>query len=148
MPLRGEYAPGTAGWARRQAERFEESGGTKAATIGSRPVVVITSVGAVTGSLRKTALMRVERAGEYAVVASNGGSARDPAWVSNLRREPHVELQDGAEKRDFRAHLATGRERREWWDRAVKVWPSYAGFQKRTKREIPVFVLEPLARGS
>jgi deazaflavin-dependent oxidoreductase (nitroreductase family) len=93
MPLDGEYAPGTAAWARRQAERFEESGGTKAGTIGGRPIVVITSVGASTGKLRKTALMRVEHGGEYAVVASNGGSSKDPAWVANLRKQPHVELQ-------------------------------------------------------
>src|SRR5688500_13691485 len=115
MPLRGEYEPGTAGWARGQAERFEASGGTKAATLGSRPIIVLTSVGARSGKLRKTALMRVEHDGEYAVVASNGGSSRHPQWVANLRKESHVELQDGAVKRDYTAREVDGDEKAAWW---------------------------------
>jgi deazaflavin-dependent oxidoreductase (nitroreductase family) len=143
VPLHGDYAPGTAAWAGRQAERFEKSGGAKAATLGGRPIVVLTSVGAVTGSLRKTALMRVEHGGEYAVVASNGGSARDPAWAANLRREPHVELQDGPTRRDYTAHEVEGEARRIWWERAVEAFPQYGRYQARTRRRIPLFVLTP-----
>jgi deazaflavin-dependent oxidoreductase (nitroreductase family) len=143
MPLRGDYAPGTSGWARRQAERFEASGGTKAATLGSRPIVVVTSVGARTGSLRKTALMRVENEGRYLAVASDGGARRDPDWVRNLRADPHVEVQDGAVRRDYTAREPEGDERETWWARAVEAFPNYAAYQARTKRLIPVFVLEP-----
>jgi F420H(2)-dependent quinone reductase len=143
MPLRGEYAPGTSGWARRQAERFEASGGTKAATLGSRPIIVLTSVGARSGKLRKTALMRVEHEGEYAVVASNGGSSRHPQWVANLRKEPHVELQDGPVKRDYTAREVEGDEKAAWWERSVEAFPQYARYQAKTKRRIPVFVLAP-----
>ena len=63
MPLQGEYAPGTAAWARKQAEHYEASGGAQAADLRGRPVIVLTSVGARTGKLRKTALMRVEHEG-------------------------------------------------------------------------------------
>jgi deazaflavin-dependent oxidoreductase (nitroreductase family) len=143
MPLRGEYAPGTADWARRQAERFEASDGAKGGTLGGRPIVVLTSVGARTGKLRKTALMRVEHEGRYLVVASNGGSRRDPAWVANLRSNPQVELQDGAVRDDFTAREPVGSERDAWWQRAVAAFPTYASYQSRTKRVIPVFVLEP-----
>ena len=143
MPLRGEYAPGTADWARRQAERFEESGGTTAGTLGRRPIVVLTSVGAKTGRLRKTALMRVEHGGRYAAAASLGGAARNPHWVRTLREHPRVELQDGEVRRDYTAREVEGDERASWWERAVQAYPPYAGYQKRTKRKIPVFVLEP-----
>ena len=145
MPLKGEYAPGTWDWARRQAEQYEASGGAKSSSIGGRPVVILTSVGAKTGKLRKTALMRVEHDGVYAAVGSKGGSAKHPRWYFNLLANPEVELQDGDVKRDYRARKVEGREKATWWARAVKAYPGYASYQQRTAREIPVFVLEPTA---
>jgi F420H(2)-dependent quinone reductase len=147
MPLTGEYAPGTSAWARKQAETYEESGGTKAATLSGKPIIVLTSVGAKTGKLRKTALMRVEHDGAYAVVASRGGAAKNPTWYHNLKKNPHVELQDGETTRDYRAREVTGDEKATWWKRALEVWPAYADYQKKTKRQIPVFVLEPMPEG-
>ncbi|HEY6570689.1 MAG TPA: nitroreductase family deazaflavin-dependent oxidoreductase [Candidatus Limnocylindrales bacterium] len=145
MPLSGDYAPGTARWARDQAERYEKSGGATAGDLRGRPIIVLTSVGAKTGKLRKTALMRVEHDGVYAVVASLGGAPRHPVWYYNLRKQPHVELQDGEAKLDFRAREVTGDEKATWWARAVEAWPDYAKYQARTERQIPVFVLEPMA---
>lgn len=144
MPLTGEYAPSTADWARKQAERYEETNGETAGSVRGRPVIVLTSIGAKTGRLRKTALMRVERDGVYAVVASLGGATRNPVWYYNLKANPHVELQDRATKRDYTAREVTGAEKAVWWERAVEAYPDYANYQARTRREIPVFVLEPL----
>jgi deazaflavin-dependent oxidoreductase (nitroreductase family) len=144
MPLTGEYAPSTADWARKQAERYEETNGETAGSLRGRPVIVLTSIGAKTGRLRKTALMRVERDGVYAVVASLGGAARNPVWYYNLKANPQVELQDRATKRDYTAREVTGAEKAVWWERAVEAYPDYANYQARTRREIPVFVLEPL----
>jgi deazaflavin-dependent oxidoreductase (nitroreductase family) len=144
MPLTGEYEPSTAGWARKQAERYESSGGEEAGDLRGRPIIVLTSVGAKTGKLRKTALMRVEHDGRYAVVASLGGAARNPVWYYNLKKDPHVELQDGAITRDYMAREVLGEEKAVWWDRAVETWPDYAKYQTRTDRQIPVFVLEPV----
>lgn len=141
MPLEGEYAPGKATWARKQVELYESSGGTEGTTLHGRPVVVLTSVGAKTGKLRKTALMRVEHDGEYAVVASLGGAPKHPVWYYNLRSNPQVELQDETEKHDYTAREVSGEERDVWWERAVKAFPPYAGYQKKTSRLIPVFVL-------
>jgi deazaflavin-dependent oxidoreductase (nitroreductase family) len=141
MPLSGEYAPSTSGWARKQAETYEATGGAKAGDLQGRPVIVLTSVGAKTGLLRKTALMRVEHEGEYAVVGSLGGSPKNPVWVHNLRASPLVELQDGAEKHDYVAREVSGDERAQWWERAVEAFPTYAAYQKKTDRVIPVFVL-------
>ena len=144
MPLQGEYEPSTADWAREQAERFEASGGTEAAELRGRPIILLTSVGAKSGKLRKTPLMRVEHAGEYAVVASLGGAPKHPVWYFNLVAHPHVELQDGPVKRDYTAREVAGAERDEWWQRAVAAWPDYAEYQKKTDRQIPVFVLTPI----
>ena len=145
MPLEGDYAPGRAAWARKQAEQYEASGGTEAADLRGRPVIVLTSVGARTGKLRKTALMRVEHDGVYAVVASLGGAPKHPVWYWNLVKNPHVELQDGAVTRDYLAREVTGDEKATWWARAVEAWPDYARYQTKTERQIPVFVLEPIA---
>jgi deazaflavin-dependent oxidoreductase (nitroreductase family) len=141
MPLAGEYEPSTSGWARKQVERYEASGGTEATTLQGRPVVVLTTIGAKSGKLRKTPLMRVEHGGEYAVVASLGGAPRHPVWYYNVRANPHVELQDRTEKHDYTAREVSGDEKREWWERAVAAYPPYADYQKKTTREIPVFVL-------
>jgi deazaflavin-dependent oxidoreductase (nitroreductase family) len=142
MPLEGEYQPSTAGWARTQAEKYEATDGREANDLRGRPVIILTSVGAKTGNLRKTALMRVEHDGDYAVVASLGGAPQHPVWYYNLKKQPHVELQDLAEKHDYLAREVTGDEKALWWERAVATWPAYASYQEKTDREIPVFVLE------
>jgi deazaflavin-dependent oxidoreductase (nitroreductase family) len=144
MPLTGEYEPSTAAWARKQAERYEASGGAEATDLRGRPIIVLTSVGARTGKLRKTALMRVEHDGDYAVVASQGGAAKHPVWYHNLKANPHVELQDGQTRKDYLARELTGDEKATWWERAVETWPDYAKYQIKTSRQIPVFVLEAI----
>ena len=141
MPLEGDYAPSTSDWARTQAELFEATDGAQGAELRGMPVIVLTSVGAKTGMLRKTALMRVEHEGEYAVVASLGGAPKHPVWYFNLVKNPHVELQDGAEKTDYAAREVTGAEKEMWWERAVAAYPPYADYQEATDRQIPVFVL-------
>lgn len=143
MPVIGEYEPSTAKWARDQAELYESSGGTEGTMLHGRPVIILTSKGAKTGKVRKTALMRVEHDEQYAVVASKGGAPEHPFWYYNLMADPLVELQDGTQKRDYLAHLATGDQRDEWWQRSVEAFPNYAEYQKKTERQIPVFVLVP-----
>jgi deazaflavin-dependent oxidoreductase (nitroreductase family) len=145
MPLKGEYAPSTSDWAREQAERYEQSGGTEETTLRGMPVIILTSVGAKTGQLRKTALMRVEHDGEYAVVASLGGAPKHPVWYHNLKKTPHIELQDGTVKSDYEAREVTGDEKALWWERSVAAYPPYADYQAKTTRQIPVFVLTPIA---
>lgn len=143
MPLTGDYAPSPSDWARTQAETYESSQGTQATTLRGMPVVVLTTVGARTGRLRKTPLMRVEHDGRYAVVASLGGAPQHPQWYHNLVAHPRVELQDGPVRRDYVAREVHGDERALWWERAVAAYPDYADYQERTERVIPVLVLEP-----
>jgi F420H(2)-dependent quinone reductase len=148
MPLTGDYAPSTAAWARKQAERYEASNGAEANDLRGRPIIVLTSIGARTGKLRKTALMRVEHGGTYAVVASLGGAPKHPVWYYNLKANPQVELQDGESRRDYLAREVLGDEKALWWERAVETWPDYAKYQTKTERQIPVFVLEPVAEAA
>ncbi|MGW4819089.1 nitroreductase family deazaflavin-dependent oxidoreductase [Streptomyces sp. NPDC004227] len=147
MALEGEYEPSPTQWVREQVELYEGSGGTKGTTLQDTglPVILLTTVGARSGRIRKTPLMRVEHEGQYAVVASQGGAAKHPFWYFNLRADPRVELQDGPVKQDMTAREVTGTEKAQWWKRAVAAFPPYAEYQGKTSREIPVFVLEPAA---
>ncbi|MCK8670850.1 nitroreductase family deazaflavin-dependent oxidoreductase [Rhodococcus sp. HM1] len=143
MPLIGEYEPSPAKWAADQVEKYESSDGAEGNTMQGRPVVILTTRGAKSGKLRKTPLMRVEHEGIYAVVASLGGAPKNPTWYYNVVANPHVELRDGAEVKDMTAREVHGDEKAVWWKRAVEAFPAYAEYQKKTDRQIPVFVLEP-----
>jgi deazaflavin-dependent oxidoreductase (nitroreductase family) len=145
MTFSGTYVASTSQRVRDQVELYERSGGTEGTTMRGMPVVILTTRGARTGNIRKTPLMRVEHDGRYAVVASQGGAPRHPQWYHNLVAHPQVQLQDGATKRDMVARELDGEEREIWWKRAVEAFPDYADYQKKTTRQIPVFVLEPVA---
>ncbi len=141
MPIQGEYVPSTSDWARKQAEAFEASNGTEANELRGMPIIVVTSIGAKSGKVRKTPLMRVDHNGEYAAIASLGGAPENPVWYYNLKKNPLVELQDETVKKDYIAREVFGEERDLWWERAVATFPDYANYQKKTERTIPVFVL-------
>jgi deazaflavin-dependent oxidoreductase (nitroreductase family) len=144
MPLQGEYEPGAQDWVRTQVELVERSGGAEGTELKGVPIIVVTSVGAKSGKLRKNPVMRVEHDGVYAAVASYGGSPQHPVWYHNFKAHPLVEVQDKTVKKDYRARELAGEERELWWGRATKVWPDYDEYVKRTDRLIPVFVLEPV----
>ena len=144
MPLSGEYEPSPSEWVRMQVETYEKTDGAEGGDLAGIPVVIVTTVGRKSGKLRKTPLMRVEHDGRYAVVASKGGAPDEPAWGNNMRKHPHVELQDGADKRDYIARELEGDERTEWWGYATDVWPDYDAYQAKTDRQIAIFVLEPI----
>ena len=144
MPLTGEYAPSTSDWARKQAELYESTDGAKGNTIMGRPIIVLHTLGAKSGKIRKTPLMRVEHDGEYLVVASAGGAPNNPDWYHNIVDAPLVELQDGAVRKDYTPRELDGDERALWWDRAVEAYPPYAEYQTKTDRLIPIFLLTPV----
>ncbi|WP_191249317.1 nitroreductase family deazaflavin-dependent oxidoreductase [Amycolatopsis deserti] len=138
-----EYAPSPTDWVREAVETFEASGGeANLNEPGGAPIVVVTTVGAKTGKIRKSPLMRIEQGGKYLAVASNGGRRANPGWVANIRAHPTVELQDGAVKKTYVARELDGQERREWWEYAVAIWPTYVQWQNKTDRHIPLFLLE------
>lgn len=132
---------------REQVELYESSGGTEGTTMRDLPVVILTTLGAKSGRIRKTPLMRVEHEGTYAVVASLGGAPKHPVWYHNVVADPRVELQDGPKRQDMTAREVHEDEKRLWWARAVAAYPDYADYQEKTDRAIPVFVLEPAPGG-
>ena len=144
MPLTGEYEPSTSDWARENAELYMASGGKEGTELKGKPVILLTTIGAKTGKIRKTPLMRVEHDGEYAVVASLGGAPKHPVWYHNIKAHPRVELQDGTVTREYESREVFGDEKAIWWERAVAAWPDYADYQRKTDRQIPVFVLTPI----
>jgi F420H(2)-dependent quinone reductase len=146
VTLPGEYEPSAWDWVRDQVAEYEASGGQRGNTLldTGLPIIVVTTRGAKTGKVRKHALMRVEHGGEYALVASKGGSPENPLWYHNLLVHPdEILLQDGPEPVAVSVREVSGDEREEWWERAVAAYPPYAEYQEKTERRIPVFVATP-----
>ena len=145
MTLQGEYVPSKAQWVRDQVEQFEASDGQEANTLrdSDDPIVVITSRGAKSGNLRKNPVMRVERDGVYVAIASKGGADDQPEWYYNFVAHPEVDLQDGATRKTYDVTLVEGGERADLWQLAVDTWDTYASYQEKTNRQIPVFKLTP-----
>ena len=142
MTISGEYEPSAMGWVADQVAEYEASGGQRANTLRDTgiPIVVVTMRGRASGKVRKIGLMRVEHDGEYALIGSFGGRPDNPVWVNNLVADPHVQIQDGPEPYSYAVREVFGEERDEWFQRGIAVFPTYADYQARTERVIPVFV--------
>jgi len=131
-------------WVRDHADKIMESGSTDGTDMKGMPLILLTTIGAKSGKIRKTPLMRVEHDGEYAIVASLGGAPKNPVWYYNVKAHPRVELQDGPVGKDYEAREVFGDEKAVWWERAVEAFPDYAEYQTKTDRQIPLFVLTPV----
>lgn len=111
MPLSGDYEPSPWDWVRGDADKIIESGSTEGAEMKGKPIILLTTIGAKSGKIRKTPLMRVEHGGEYAIVASLGGAPKHPVWYHNVKAHPQVELQDGPVTKDYQAREVFGEEK-------------------------------------
>ena len=124
---------------------YEHSDGRIGATLGGRPMLLLRTVGRRTGEPRTAALLYARAGDAYVVIASKGGAPRHPGWFHNLTAKPEVEIQVGRERIPVRARVAAGKERSRLWARADEInQGQYAVYQSRTRREIPVVVLEPM----
>ncbi|MEV6430389.1 nitroreductase family deazaflavin-dependent oxidoreductase [Nocardia sp. NPDC051463] len=144
MASTGDNESRAPGWVREHVEQIVRTGTTDGVTVSGLPTVLMTYQGAQTGTARKAPLMRVEHEGRYAAVASKGGAPTNPQWYAGLVAEPVIELQDGTVTREYRAREVFDEEKALWWRRAVDAYPDYADYQRKTDRQIPVFVLEPI----
>lgn len=144
MSLEGEYEPSPWEPIAEQVELYERTDGAEGAEFMGGPCIILTSRGARSGKLRKTPLIRVTDGASYVVIGSMGGAPTNPNWVHNLRVNPLVELQDGAERREYVVREAEGAEKAAWWTLATQVWPDYDTYQASTERVIPLFVLDPV----
>jgi deazaflavin-dependent oxidoreductase (nitroreductase family) len=124
-------------------EEFRAHGGQ---VKGWAPLILLTTTGAKTGQPRIAPLMLVSDGDRLLAVASKGGSQKHPDWYLNLLAHPEVTVEVGSEKFKTTARILTGDEREQSFKRAVEVFPPYAGYQKKTTREIPVIALERPAK--
>src|SRR3954451_10359848 len=117
MSQQVDYAPSPASWVRDQVEEYERSGGQRANTLRDTglPVIIVTTRGNKSGTLRKIPLMRVEHGGEDLLVASMGGPPKPPFCYYNLKADPEaVTIQDGPDPFDARVRELSGDERQVW----------------------------------
>jgi deazaflavin-dependent oxidoreductase (nitroreductase family) len=137
-----EVVDSPTGWVSRHIRRYVESDGAAGHEFHGAPSLLLTTRGRRSGKLRRTALYYGQDGDSFVVVASNGGAAKDPLWYLNVVEDPRVHVQVGAEHHEGRARVATGEERERLWALMTAVWPSYEGYRKKTRREIPVVVLD------
>jgi F420H(2)-dependent quinone reductase len=140
--LQGDYEPSPFPPVREQVERYEATAGREGGTLEGRPVIILTHRGARSGKLRKTPVMKIKHAGRYIVVASMGGAPVNPTWYHNLRANPLVEVQDGANIMTMLASEAPAEQTNRLWEIAEAAWPHFPEYRARTDREIPIFLLE------
>jgi deazaflavin-dependent oxidoreductase (nitroreductase family) len=139
-----EYEPSPWGPIADEVERYERTGGAEPSELVGDQWIVLWTIGAKSGNVRKTPLVRVaDGEGRFAVIGSMGGAPTHPQWVHNVRAQPIARLQDGDTVRDYAVREADGDEKATWWARATEVWPDYDSYQAATERTIPLFVLDP-----
>ncbi len=133
-------------WVNEHIQKYVETDGAEGHEW--RPGVhtlLLTTKGRKSGELRRTALIyQPDGEGNYVVVASQGGRPQHPSWYFNLSEDPVVDVQVAADKFQARARTAGPEERDRLWKLMNEVWPDYTEYQKKTDREIPVVVLEPV----
>lgn len=137
------YAPSPSERVREQVARYEATDGAEGGELDGRPVVILTTTGAVSGATRKTPIMKLTESGDYIAVASYAGSPRDPAWYRNLIAHPDALVQDGASIVPVRAREVHGPEKQRLWDLADAANPVYAEYRARAGRDIPILRLRP-----
>ncbi len=125
---------------------YRATGGLIGGSIGA-PVLLLTTVGRKSGKARTVPLLYVREGAHWALVASNGGDDRHPAWWLNLRANPAATIQVRRTRERVRARQGSGDEKRLLWPRFVKMHAGYQAYQQRTRREIPVVILEPETGG-
>ena len=137
-------------WVAEHLRRYRDSGGAEGhlfdATIagvpGFVPCLLLTTTGRRSGEKRTSPLFYGTAGDAYVLIGSKGGAETHPAWYLNLRANPTAEVQVGREQFTVRARVATGKEREQLWEQIVQWIPLYSDYQKKTKRELPVVVLE------
>ena len=132
-------------WATRlHSSLYRATGGKVAGRLLGRPVLLLTTTGRKSGEARTVPLLYLRDGENLVVVASNGGTAEDPAWWLNLRADPEATVEAGGRKTRVRAEEVGGEEKGRLWERLLEMYGPYARYQERTDREIPVVVLRPL----
>lgn len=140
----------TPAWITEHLRIYRESGGAEGHLFDSRvgggiglvPSLLLTTVGRRSGKQHTSPLFYSTAGDAYVIAGSKGGADTQPGWYLNLLANPNVEVQVARERFTARARVATGKEREQLWAQMVQLYPPYRDYQQKTKREIPVIVLE------
>lgn len=138
-----EYEPSPWEPIAEHVEQYLSTGGEEGGVWEGAPCIVLSTVGAKSGKLRRTPLIRVRVDDSYVVIGSMGGAPTNPNWVHNLRANPAVTVHDMADVHELVARETSGDEKAALWSAATAVWPDYDTYQASTERVIPLFVCEP-----
>ena len=125
--------------------RYEETDGAEGHEWQGTSTLILTTTGRKSGQQRQHALIYTKHGNDYLVVGSRGGADQPPSWYLNLVANPDVRVQVKGDKFAARARTATPEEKPEMWRQMAEAWPAYDDYQKKTSREIPVVVLEPVS---
>ncbi len=123
---------------------YHLTGGKIGGRMVGSPVLLLTTIGRKSGLVRTVPLLYLPDGDRFALVASNGGTAKHPQWWLNLQANPKAQIQVGPRSMTVTATRAEGEERSRLWSKLVEMYPDYANYQKRTPRGIPVVILQPL----
>ena len=120
---------------------YRKTGGKVGGKIGKARILLLTTTGRKSGKQRTVPLVYTEDGDRLVLVASYGGDPRSPAWFHNLTANPLVTVEIGSEKKTMRAGVADPDEKQRLWPKVVETYKGYAGYQRKTDRDIPVVIL-------
>lgn len=143
MPQQETIHDSPSAWVADHIREYVETDGAKGHDWNGVPALLLITRGRKTGRLRRCALIYGRMGDAYVVVASKGGHPRHPLWYLNLRANPEVEIQVGADTFKAVARDAGDDERPFLWEQMAGLWPAYDDYQEKTVRRIPLVVIEP-----
>ncbi|MEA2459989.1 MAG: hypothetical protein QOH90_166 [Actinomycetota bacterium] len=121
---------------------FRATGGRVMGRMLGMRVLILHTTGRKSGQPRETILTYQRDGDDLVLVASNGGTPNHPTWFLNLEAHPEVEVEMGKGREKKRARRASAEEKKRLWPGITETYRGYAGYQKRTERDIPVVILE------
>jgi deazaflavin-dependent oxidoreductase (nitroreductase family) len=136
--------PGTPGWQLEHVKVYQETKGEDGHMWNGVPTLLLTTTGRKSGTQYTTPLIYGTDGDRYLVVGSRGGAAHHPQWYLNLVASPEIEVQVLADRFKARARPAEGEEKARLWKTMTAVWPAYDDYQTKTKRDIPLVIIERL----
>ncbi len=131
-------------WNRKIIEEFRANGGRVGGQFEGAPLLLLHTVGARSGQERVNPMMYRAVGGGYAVFASKAGAPTNPDWYHNLRANPRVRAEIGTGTVELAARVAEGEERERIWSAQKQEYPGFADYERKTDRQIPVVILEPV----
>jgi deazaflavin-dependent oxidoreductase (nitroreductase family) len=140
-----EFMSAARNWNEGIIEEFRANQGKVGGMFKDTPILLLHHKGARTGTVRVNPLAYQATGGDFIVFGSKGGAPTNPDWYHNLRANPDAEVEVGMETVRVRARIAEGEERERIWTRQKELMPGFAAYEKKTSRQIPVIILEPIA---